>query len=107
MLLIIGYNHDPVQSRHRKGVQFLTLESIDAQLVTALYLELTELCVSSEFKFKGAMAEYSSSAGGGVGDVDYGESSELGGRGGLSSDEEYETMTAAEVLEKLEEVGQH
>ena len=53
------------------------------------------------------MAEYNSSAGGGVGDVDYGESSELGGRGGLSSDEEYETMMAAEVLEKLEEVGQH
>ena len=46
------------------------------------------------------MAEYS---GGGL-DADYGDSSGLGGGGGLSSDEEYETMTAAEVLEKLEEV---
>lgn len=38
------------------------------------------------------------------GDVDYGESGALGSAGQLSSDEEYETMTPAEVLEKLEEV---
>lgn len=47
-----------------------------------------------------AMAEY---GGEGV-DMDYGDSGALGGAGGLSSDEEYETMTASEVLEKLEEV---
>ena len=46
------------------------------------------------------MAEYD---GGGV-DMSYGDSVGLGGAGGVSSDEEYETMTAAEVLEKLEEV---
>ena len=47
------------------------------------------------------MAEYD---GDGGGFDDYGGSGELGGGGGLSSDEEYETMTPAEVLEKLEEV---
>ena len=46
------------------------------------------------------MAEFD----GGDVDVSYGESVGLGGTGGVSSDEEYETMTAAEVLEKLEEV---
>ena len=60
--------------------------------------------MSSKFKCERgmAMAEYS---GGGL-DDDYGDSGELGGggTGGLSSDEEYEAMTAAEVLEKLEEV---
>ena len=43
------------------------------------------------------MAEYND---GGV-DMSYGEGT---GLGGVNSDEEYETMTAAEVLEKLEEV---
>ena len=47
------------------------------------------------------MAEYDD--GGGV-EMSYGDGVGLGGAGGLSSDEEYETMTAAEVLEKLEEV---
>jgi hypothetical protein len=46
------------------------------------------------------MAEYDI---GGV-DMSYGDSVDLGGAGGVISDEEYETMTAAEVLEKLEEV---
>ena len=46
------------------------------------------------------MAEYHV---GGV-DMSYGDGVGLGGAGGVSSDEEYETMTAAEVLEKLEEV---
>ena len=39
-----------------------------------------------------------------AGGVVYGDGIGLGGAGGVSSDEEYETMTAAEVLEKLEEV---
>lgn len=47
------------------------------------------------------MAEYDD---GGVVDMSYGDSIGLGGAGRGSSDEEYETMTAAEVLEKLEEV---
>lgn len=57
---------------------------------------------SSKFISKRGMAEYS---GGGL-DIDYGDSSGLGGSGtgGMSSDEDYETMTPAEVLEKLEEV---
>ena len=38
------------------------------------------------------------------GEFDYGDSSALEGAAGISSDEEYETMTPAEVLEKLEEV---
>lgn len=37
------------------------------------------------------------------GEFDYGDSSALEGAAGISSDEEYETMTPAEVLEKLEE----
>ena len=43
------------------------------------------------------MAEYND----GSVDMSYGEGI---GLGGVNSDEEYETMTAAEVLEKLEEV---
>ena len=47
------------------------------------------------------MAEYDV---GGV-DMSYdGDGVGLRGAGGVSSDEEYETMTAAAVLEKLEEV---
>ena len=56
--------------------------------------------IGSKVKYQLVMAEYDD---GGV-DVSYGESVGLGGTGGMSSDEEYETMTAAEVLEKLEEV---
>ena len=48
----------------------------------------------------GAMAEFD----GDGGEFDYGDSSALEGAAGISSDEEYETMTPAEVLEKLEEV---
>ena len=57
---------------------------------------------SSKFKCKRGMAEFS---GGGL-DFDYGDVGGLGGSGtgGMSSDEDYETMTPAEVLEKLEEV---
>ena len=47
------------------------------------------------------MAEYDD---GGVVDMSYGDSIGLGGAGGGSSDEEYETQTAAEVMEMLEEV---
>ena len=52
------------------------------------------------------MAEYGNPeySGGGELDAGFSDSSRLGGGGELSSDEEIETMTAAEVLEKLEEV---
>ena len=56
--------------------------------------------VQRSIRIQLVMAEY------GVGGVDmsYRDGVGLGGAGGVSSDEEYETMTASEVLEKLEEV---
>ena len=68
------------------------------------HLHAGRVCFNWNSRVKGqtsaGMAEYDD---GGV-DMNYGEGVGLGGVGGMSSDEEYETMTAAEVLEKLEEV---